>query len=91
MQKTLSHYRILEELGRIERLYQQKLERLEASPRAQSHRFEVVFVFGKILRHRDEFVPNVVPPVLAEFSWLADHGRVTIALSIPMATLQFPR
>src|SRR5437762_3156480 len=24
---------------------------------------EVVFVFGKILRHRDEFVPNIVPPV----------------------------
>jgi hypothetical protein len=23
---------------------------------------EVVFVFGKIFRHRDEFVPNVVPP-----------------------------
>jgi hypothetical protein len=26
-----------------------------------------------------------------EFSWRADHGRVTIALAIPMATLQLPR
>ena len=27
---------------------------------------------------------------VAKFSWLADHGRVTIALAIPMATLQLP-
>jgi hypothetical protein len=27
----------------------------------------------------------------AEFSWLEDHGRVTISLAIPMPTLQLPR
>jgi hypothetical protein len=28
---------------------------------------------------------------LARFSWLTDHGRVTIALAMPVATLQLPR
>jgi len=28
---------------------------------------------------------------MAKFSWLADHGQVTLALVIPMATLPLPR
>jgi hypothetical protein len=28
---------------------------------------------------------------MTKFSWLAEHGRVTIARAIPMATLLLPR
>jgi hypothetical protein len=38
--------------------------------------------------NRDRFACGMA---YRKFSWLLDHGRVTIALAIPMATLQFPR
>jgi len=35
---------------------------------------EIVLVFGKILRHGDEFVPDVVPPVAGELLFRQPQG-----------------
>jgi hypothetical protein len=43
-----------------------------------------------LVPHRAHAYGSLAEWPIAKFSWLADHGRVTIALAIPMATLQFP-